>query len=156
MSRKGIKRKRKLLPDVMYDNLIVTKLVNTIMKRGRRSIAEKIAVNAIEKLAASSNIDAMEALGKVIENTKPNVEVRSKRIGGATYQVPVEIQADRALALALRALVISAKTRKSERTMEDKFAAELVDAYNGKGGATKMRTDKHKMAEANKVFACYA
>ncbi len=152
MPRKNTPTKRELIPDTQYGDMLVAKFIGFLMKRGKRSIAEKIfysAMDSIEKKAGQPGIDVFH---KAINNIKPVLEVKSRRVGGATYQVPVEVRADRRLALAIR-WVISFSRSRGEHTMAEKLASELVAAANNEGASIKKKEDTHKMAEANKAFA---
>lgn len=146
--------KRKIIADPIYNDELITKLVNRVMLDGQKSKAQKIVYEALEILKEKTGEDAVEAFHKAIENVKPLVEVRSRRIGGATYQVPFEVQERRSLSLALRWIVTSARTKQG-RPMVDRLSQELLDAYNGVGAAVKRKDDVHKMADANKAFAHY-
>ncbi len=154
MARKGIAHKRGVLPDPKYNDTTVAKLINTLTSDGKKSTAEKILYKSLEILAEKSSDDALKVFKKAIDNIKPVLEVKSRRVGGATYQVPVEVRPERKLSLALRWLVRHATSR-SEKSMVLKLASELHDASNGRGGAVKKKDDTHKMAEANKAFAHY-
>lgn len=153
MARKGSTKKREITPDSVYGRPIVSKLINYVMQDGKKSIAEKIVYSSfdiVQKKAKSD--DPMNVFDTAMQNIKPSVEVRSRRVGGATYQVPTEVREERAIALSLNWLVSSAQNR-SEKSMEEKLASEIVDAYNNRGGAVTSRVNKEKMAEANKAFA---
>jgi small subunit ribosomal protein S7 len=152
MSRRKRIDKRQVLPDPKYNSLLVTKFVNGLMRQGKRSVAEKIFYHAIDLAQKRSGKSGMEIFHKAVDNVKPMLEVKSRRVGGANYQVPVEVRSERRQALAIRWLVQYSKER-SERTMSDKLAAEIVAAANNEGSAIKKREDTHKMAEANKAFA---
>lgn len=152
MSRRRTAEKRVVLPDAKYGDKVVTKFINNVMEDGKKAVAEKIIYSAFDILAAKTKQDALKVFAEAIENVKPVVEVRSRRVGGATYQVPVEVRADRRQALAIRWIVDAAKKR-SETTMTDRIANELLDAFANKGSAVKKREDTHKMAEANRAFA---
>lgn len=152
MPRKARATKREILPDPKYNDLLVAKFINKIMKNGKKSIAEKICYGAFEILHKKANDDPVKVFKKAVENAKPLVEVKSRRVGGATYQVPTEIPADRRVALAFTWIITFARSR-SEKTMIEKLAGELLDAFNNKGNTIKKRDDTHKMAEANKAFA---
>jgi len=154
MARKGISKKRELLEDPVYGEILVSKLINYVMRQGKKSVAEWVVYGAFDIVSQKLNVDPLEAFKKALENVTPSIEVRSKRVGGATYQVPVEVRDERALSLALRWLVTAAQAR-SEKTMRDKLGAEIVDAYNNRGGAVSTRENKRKMAESNKAFAHY-
>jgi small subunit ribosomal protein S7 len=146
--------KRKIIADPIYNDELITKLVNRVMLDGQKSKAQKIVYGALEVLKEKTGEEAVEAFHKAIENVKPLVEVRSRRIGGATYQVPFEVPERRALSLALRWIVTSARTKQG-RPMIERLSQELLDAYNGVGAAVKRKDDVHKMADANKAFAHY-
>jgi len=155
MSRRRAAEKRDILPDAQFGSVIIAKLINYAMIQGKKSQSESIVYGAIESLARKIKKDPVESFEEVVENLKPLVEVKSRRVGGATYQVPVEVKPNRSLALTLKWLTHAAKARKGEKTMVDKMAAELFDAYNKKGAAYKKKEDTHKMAEANKAFSHY-
>lgn len=146
--------KRDVLKDPLYDSKVVTKLINTIMIDGKRGVAQKIVYNAFDMVKEKTNQDAMEVFDKAMENIKPSLEVKSRRVGGANYQVPVEVRGDRSQALALRWLVTASRNR-GGHTMALNLANEIMDAANGTGAAVKKREDTHRMAEANKAFAHY-
>ena len=154
MSRRRTAEKRIVLPDAKYGDKVVAKFINNIMEDGKKAVAEKIVYSAFDILAAKTKQDALTVFGEAIENVKPVLEVKSRRVGGATYQVPVEVRADRRQALAIRWIIDAAKKR-SETTMTEKVANELLDAFANKGSAVKKREDTHKMAEANKAFSHY-
>lgn len=154
MPRKGPVPKREVLPDPIYNSRLVTKFVNRLMYSGKKGAAEKIFYSALESLAEKTTEDAMKAFEKALENVKPHLEVKSRRVGGATYQVPMEVKPDRQISLAIRWLINYARSR-SEKGMQAKLSAELLEAWNGRGGAVKKREDTHRMAEANKAFAHY-
>ncbi len=154
MSRRHSAEKRIVLPDAKYGNKVVAKFINNIMEDGKKAVAEKIVYSAFDILAAKTKQDALEVFTTALENVKPVVEVRSRRVGGATYQVPCEVRADRRQALAIR-WIIAAAAKRSETTMTDRVANELLDAFANKGAAIKKREDTHRMAEANKAFAHY-
>jgi len=154
MPRKGPPARRYLQPDPIYKSVLVTQLVNKILQRGKRSIAEKIVYDALSSIEEKTDSDPIDTLKRAIENVRPQLEVRSRRVGGATYQVPVEVRPRRATTLAIRWLVSFARDRR-ERTMSERLANELLDASNGIGATAKRREDTHKMAEANKAFAHY-
>ncbi len=157
MPRKGKVPKREVLPDPIYDSVVITKLVNAIMLDGKRGKAQKIIYGALEKVENTTGKKAMDVFNEALENIMPVVEVRSRRIGGANYQIPVEVSDKRRQALGLRWLVTYTRLRKdrNEKTMVDKLAGELMDAANETGGAVKKREDVHRMAEANRAFAHY-
>ena len=145
--------KREILPDPVYGDLIVAKFINNLMKKGKKSLAEKIFYQSIEKIKKQGKVDdGIELFKKAIDNVAPMLEVKSKRIGGATYQVPIEISEGRRIALAMRWIINYSKSRKGQ-TMADKLAAELLAAANNDGSAVKNKEDTHKMAEANKAFS---
>ena len=152
MPRRRSPEKRKILPDPKYKDIIVAKFMNHIMKDGKKSVAEKIVYEAIEKIKSKTKEEPINVFNEAINNIKPTVEVRSRRVGGATYQVPVEVKSKRAQALAIRWLVDASRKRK-DKQMSDKIFNELYDAYEKKGSAVKKREDVHKMAESNKAFA---
>jgi small subunit ribosomal protein S7 len=154
MPRKGPATRRDLLPDAIYDSLLVTQIQNRILMRGKRNLAESIVYDALAKVGDKTGKEPLQILKKAVDNIKPLLEVRSRRVGGATYQVPVEVQSRRGTTLAIRWLVTFARKRR-ERTMADRLAAEILDASGGAGAAVKRREDMHKMAEANKAFAHY-
>ena len=154
MSRRHSAVKRQILPDAKYGDKVVAKFTNCVMLDGKKSVAEGIVYGALETLAQKSKSDAVKSFHEALDNVKPVVEVRSRRVGGATYQVPVEVRTDRRQALAIRWL-IDASRKRSESTMTDRLAAELLDALNNRGSAVKKREDTHKMAEANKAFSHY-
>jgi small subunit ribosomal protein S7 len=152
MPRKGPIPKREILPDPKYGNLKLAKFVNNLMERGKKSTAEKIIYSALEEISTKAKRDPLEVFEEALDNVGPHVEVKSRRVGGATYQVPLEVKSGRKLALAMRWIVTSAKKR-SEKKMSTKLANELLEASDGKGEAVKKRQDTHKMAEANKAFS---
>ncbi|MFQ5478537.1 MAG: 30S ribosomal protein S7 [Candidatus Binatia bacterium] len=154
MSRKGPARKRELLPDPKYKEKLVTQFVNGMMLEGKKSLAERIFYSALELVEERTTDGGLETFKKAMDNVKPSVEVRSRRVGGATYQVPIEVRPSRRTALAIRWIVSNARSR-SEKTMRDRLAAELIEAANNRGSAVKKREDTHRMAEANKAFAHY-
>ena len=152
MSRKRKAPKKIQIVDAKYKSTIIPKLINSIMYDGKKTTAEKIIYEAIDKIKSKTKDEPLEIFNEAINNIKPSVEVRSRRVGGATYQVPVEVKSKRAQALAIRWLVDSARKRK-DKNMSDKIFNELYDAYEKKGAAVKKREDVHKMAESNKAFA---
>ena len=152
--RRSLAAKREVLPDPKYGSRLVAKFVNIMMIRGKKSTAETIMYVALASVEERSKQEALKMFKTAIENVKPAVEVKSRRVGGSTYQVPVEVRPDRRTSLAMR-WVIGAARRRPERSMADKLAAELLDAANNRGTAVKKREDTHKMAEANKAFAHY-
>jgi small subunit ribosomal protein S7 len=154
MPRKGPASRREIPPDPIYSSVLVTQIQNRVMTRGKKALAEKVVYDALTKVGEKTGKDPLPILKKAIDNIKPLLEVRSRRVGGATYQVPVEVQSRRGTTLAIRWLVIFARGRR-ERTMADRLAGEILDASGGTGSAVKRREDMHKMAEANKAFAHY-
>jgi len=154
MPRKGPATRRELLPDPIYQSLLVTQIQNRLMMRGKRSLAEAIVYDALKKVADKTGKDPLPMLKKAVDNIKPLLEVKSRRVGGATYQVPVEVDSRRGTTLAIRWLVTFSRKRR-ERSMADRLAGEVLDASGGAGSAVKRREDMHKMAEANKAFAHY-
>ena len=154
MPRKGPATRRELLPDPVYRSLLVTQVVNKVMLKGKRSVAERIVYDALTMIEAKTGSEPVSTLKRAVDNTKPQLEVRSRRVGGATYQVPVEVRPRRATTLSIRWLVGYSRQRR-ERTMAERLAAELMDASNGVGAAVKRKEDLHKMAESNKAFAHY-
>lgn len=154
MSRRRAAVKRLIIPDPIYGSEMLTKFMNLLMLNGKKSVAEKIVYGALDNISSKGHKEPLEVLSKALENVQPRVEVKSRRVGGATYQVPVEVRPSRRLVLAMRWLIEAARKR-SERTMPAKLAGELLDAFAGRGTANKKREDVHKMAEANKAFAHY-
>ena len=154
MPRRGPAPRREINPDPIYSSILVTQIQNRILLRGKRSLAESIVYEALGKVGDKTGKDPLPTLKKAIDNIKPLLEVRSRRVGGATYQVPVEVQSRRGTTLAIRWLVTFARNRR-ERSMADRLAGEILDASGGAGAAVKRREDMHKMAEANKAFAHY-
>jgi small subunit ribosomal protein S7 len=154
MPRKGHVPKRKVLPDPIYNSPIVTRLMNNIMKEGKKGVAQEILYGAFERVEKVTNRPALDVFNDALANITPQLEVRARRIGGANYQVPVEVRPDRKMTLCLRWLTQYARLRK-EKTMEEKLANEIIDAANGVGNAVKKRDDTHRMAESNKAFAHY-
>jgi small subunit ribosomal protein S7 len=152
MSRKKTQPKKVVVPDPIFKSTIIPKLINSIMYDGKKVVAEKIVYEAIEKIKSKTKEEPINVFNEAINNIKPTVEVRSRRVGGATYQVPVEVKTKRAQALAIRWLVDASRKRK-DKHMSDKIFNELYDAYEKKGSAVKKREDVHKMAESNKAFA---
>jgi small subunit ribosomal protein S7 len=152
MSRKKTQPKKFVVPDPIFNSTIIPKLINSIMYDGKKGVAEKIVYDAIEKIKLKTKEDPINIFNEAINNIRPTVEVRSRRVGGATYQVPVEVKSNRAQALAIRWLVDASRKRK-DKHMSDKIFNELYDAYEKKGSAVKKREDVHKMAESNKAFA---
>lgn len=154
MPRKGPVPKREILPDPIYNSRMVTRFVNRLMYDGKKGAAEKIFYNALGVLAEKTNEDALHAFEKAVENIKPHLEVKSRRVGGATYQVPMEVRPERQVSLAIRWMINYARAR-GEKGMVNKLSGELIDAFNNRGGAIKKKEDTHRMAEANKAFAHY-
>jgi small subunit ribosomal protein S7 len=154
MPRRREVPKREILPDPVYNSQLVTKFVNSVMKQGKKSVAERILYGALEVVSEKTQDDPMKVFKKAVENVKPALEVKSRRVGGSTYQVPVEVRPNRRTSLAIRWLIEYSAAR-GERTMREKLAGELLDASNLKGGAMKKKDDTLKMAEANKAFAHY-
>ncbi len=154
MPRKGHISKREKMPDPKYNDLVVERLINRVMLDGKKSTASRIVYGAFDLIESKMKEEALKVFHKAMDNVKPELEVKARRVGGATYQVPVEVRLNRKLSLAIRWIMRYAKER-SERTMTEKLAGELIDAYNNKGGSVKKREDTHKMAEANKAFAHY-
>ncbi|NMA33440.1 MAG: 30S ribosomal protein S7 [Clostridiaceae bacterium] len=154
MPRKGHTPKRDVLPDPIYNNKVVTKLINNIMLDGKKGVAQKICYGAFDIIKEKTGKDPIEVFEQAMNNIMPVLEVKARRVGGATYQVPVEVRSDRRQALALRWLVGYARDR-GEKTMRERLAGEIMDAANGAGGAFKKKEDTHKMAEANRAFAHY-
>ena len=154
MSRRHAAEKREVLPDAKYGDKVLTKFMNNLMSHGKKSVAETIVYNAMERVETRLKRSPIEVFTEALDNIKPSVEVRSRRVGGATYQVPVEVRPERREALAIRWLIDSSR-RRNEHTMEERLAGELVDAVNGRGTAVKKREDTHKMADANKAFSHY-
>jgi len=154
MSRRHKAEKREILPDAKFGDLVITKFINALMSDGKKSASEKILYAAFDRVHEKTKAEPVALFHDALNNVKPHLEVRSRRVGGATYQVPVEVRHDRALALAIRWLIGGARSR-SDKTMEERLAAELLDASNNRGSAIKKREETHKMAEANKAFAHY-
>ena len=154
MPRKGEVRRREVLPDPKFHDRSVTKFINTMMEGGKKSVAEGIFYHALDVVSERTKEDPVAIFRRALENVRPSVEVRSRRVGGATYQVPVEVRPVRRLSLGMRWLVQYARAR-SEKSMADRLAGELIDAANGRGAAMKKKDDTHRMAEANKAFAHY-
>ena len=154
MPRKGHTQKREVLADPMYNSVVVTKLINNIMLDGKKGVAQKIVYGAFDKIANRTGKDAIEVFEEAMNNVMPALEVKARRIGGATYQVPIEVRPERRQALGLRWITLYSRQR-SEKTMEERLANEIMDAANNTGSSVKKREDMHKMAEANKAFAHY-
>ena len=154
MPRKGPAPRRELMPDPIYRSTLVTQLVNKVLVRGKRSLAERIVYDALEVIKDKTQTEPIATLKRAVDNTRPQLEVKSRRVGGATYQVPVEVRPRRATTLAIRWIVGYSRQRR-EKTMSERLAGELLDASNGIGAAIKRREDLQKMAESNKAFAHY-
>ena len=154
MTRKGHTQKREVLADPMYNNVVVTKLINNIMLDGKKGVAQKIVYGAFDRVAAKTGKEALEVFEEAMNNIMPLLEVKARRIGGATYQVPIEVRPDRRQALALRWLTMFSRKR-SEKTQEERLANEIMDAANNTGASVKRKEEMHRMAEANKAFAHY-
>ncbi len=154
MPRKGYIAKREVLPDPMYNSVVVTKLINNIMLDGKKGVAQNIVYGAFDIIAEKTGKDAVEVFTQALENIAPLLEVKARRVGGATYQVPIEVRADRRQTLGLRWLTLYSRQR-NEKTMRERLAGEIMDAANNMGAACKKREDTHKMAEANKAFSHY-
>ena len=154
MPRKGPAPRRELMPDPIYHSVLVTQIVNKVLQRGKRSTAERIVYEALDIVKEKTQSEPLPALKRAVENVKPQLEVKSRRVGGATYQVPVEVRPRRANTLAIRWIVGYSRQRR-EKTMAERLANELLDASNGVGASVKRREDMHKMAESNKAFAHY-
>ncbi len=154
MPRKGYIAKREVLPDPMYNNIVVTKLINNIMLDGKKGVAQSIVYGAFEIIAEKTGKDPVEVFTQAMENIMPVLEVKARRVGGATYQVPIDVRPDRRQTLGLRWLTLYARQR-NERTMRERLAGEILDATNNMGSAVKKKDDTHKMAEANRAFSHY-
>ena len=154
MSRRHKAEKREVIPDAKYGDLIVAKFMNSVMYDGKKSIAEQIVYGALDIVEAKLKSDPLAVFKPALENVAPAIEVRSRRVGGATYQVPVEVRFERRQALAIRWLITAARAR-NDKTMVDRLSAELIDASNNRGNAVKKREDTHRMAEANRAFSHY-
>ena len=154
MSRRHAAEKREILPDAKYGDKVITKFMNNLMLDGKKSVAESIVYGALERAQGRLKREPVVLFHEALDNMKPSVEVRSRRVGGATYQVPVEVRTERREALAIRWLIAAARKR-NENTMEERLAGELLDAMNSRGSAVKKREDTHKMADANKAFSHY-
>jgi small subunit ribosomal protein S7 len=147
--------KREILPDPLYNSTLVSKFINTLMARGKKSLAERVLYHSLDIVKDKTGDDPLKVFKKAIDNAKPSLEVKSRRVGGSNYQVPVEVNPNRRLSLSMRWLVGYARTRADGKTIEERLANELLDASNLRGGAVKKREDTHRMAEANKAFAHY-
>ncbi len=154
MSRKGFRSKRKVLPDPKYHDKLISKFINKVMLQGKKSLAERLVYQSLEKAQQKLNDDALKIFKQALDNIKPVVEVCSRRVGGATYQIPIEVRPERRVSLGLRWVVDYARQR-NEKTMVDRLAGEILDAYHGRGNAVKKKEDVHRMAEANKAFSHY-
>jgi small subunit ribosomal protein S7 len=154
MSRRRAAEKREVLPDAKFGDVVVSKFMNSVMLDGKKSAAERIVYGAFDLIASRGGNDPVKMFHEALENVKPQIEVRSRRVGGATYQVPVDVRAGRAQALAFRWLIATARAR-SENTMVERLSGELMDAANNRGAAVKKREDTHRMAEANRAFSHY-
>ena len=154
MSRRHAAEKREVLPDAKFGDIVLTKFMNNLMIDGKKAVAERIVYNAFDRVEDKLKKAPVEVFHEALDNIKPNLEVRSRRVGGATYQVPVDVRPERREALAIRWMIAAAKNR-NENTMEERLAGELLDAVNNRGAAVKKREDTHKMAEANKAFSHY-
>ena len=154
MSRRHSAEKREINPDAKFGNLVISKFMNTIMIQGKKSVAEAIVYGALEAIEGKTKSDPIKVFEQALDNVMPSIEVRSRRVGGATYQVPVEVRTVRRQALGIRWIIIAARER-SEKTMTDRLSAELLDESNNRGNAVKKREDTHRMAEANRAFSHY-
>jgi small subunit ribosomal protein S7 len=154
MPRRKVVSKRPVLPDPKYGDVLITRCVNVIMRRGKKSLAQRVVYDALEVLRERTDEEPLQVFRRAVDNVKPVLEVRSRRVGGSTYQIPVDVNPDRRIALSMRWIVGSARAR-GERGMTRRLAAELLDAYNNTGNAVKKKEDTHRMAEANKAFAHY-
>jgi small subunit ribosomal protein S7 len=154
MSRRHRAEKREIIPDPKYGDVVLAKFMNSLMFEGKKSAAERIVYGALEKIESKAKRDAIQKFHEALDNVKPALEVRSRRVGGATYQVPVEVRMDRRQALAIRWIITAARGR-NENTMEERLSGELLDAANNRGTAVKKREDTHRMAEANRAFSHY-
>jgi small subunit ribosomal protein S7 len=154
MSRRHRAERREVNPDPKYNDLVVSKFMNSIMKEGKKSVAERIVYGALDKMQTKAKSNPVQLFHQALENVMPAVEVRSRRVGGATYQVPVEVRNERRQALAIRWIITAARAR-NENTMEERLSGELLDAANNRGTAVKKREDTHKMADANRAFSHY-
>ena len=154
MSRRHSAEKRQVLPDAKFGDIVLTKFMNSLMLHGKKSTAESIVYGALDKVQDKLKKSSVDSFHEAVENIKPSIEVRSRRVGGATYQVPVEVRPERRQALAIRWLIKASRGR-NENTMEERLASEIIDAVSSRGAAVKKREDTHKMAEANKAFSHY-
>ena len=154
MSRRHRAEKREVLPDPKFGNMVVSKFMNSIMYAGKKSVAETIVYGAFDMIEGKTKLNPLSVFEQALDNVMPTIEVRSRRVGGATYQVPVEVRTDRRQALGIRWLIVAARER-NEKTMTERLSAELLDASNNRGNAVKKREDTHRMAEANRAFSHY-
>ena len=154
MSRRHRAERREVNPDPKFNDLVISKFMNSIMRQGKKSVAERIVYGALDRMQSRAKSDPIQMFHSALENVMPAVEVRSRRVGGATYQVPVEVRTERRQALAIRWLITAARGR-NEKTMEERLSGELLDAANNRGTTMKKREDTHKMAEANRAFSHY-
>lgn len=154
MPRKGRVERREILPDPKYNNVLLQKFINCVMRKGKKSLAEKIVYGALDIIKDRTKDDPLKIFKQAVENVKPVLETRPRRVGGATYQVPIEVRPERRVSLAIRWIIQYAKER-NEKTMKERLAGELLDAYHNRGAAIKKKEDTHRMAEANKAFAHY-
>ena len=154
MPRRGKVKKKKLKPDPFYNSTVISEFINTVMKKGKKSLAEKIVLRSMERVKTKAKEDPLKMFEKAVENVKPMLETKSRRVGGATYQVPIDVSMNRSTSLAVRWLIRFARER-GGKSMVEKLSAEIIDAVNSRGGAIKKKEDAHKMAEANRAFAHY-
>jgi small subunit ribosomal protein S7 len=154
MSRRHRAEKREIIPDPKFGDIVLTKFMNSVMKDGKKSVAESIVYGALDQIESKTKQNPVQLFHQALENVMPTIEVRSRRVGGATYQVPVEVRPDRRQALAIRWIITAARGR-NENTMVERLSGELLDAFNNRGTAVKKREDTHRMAEANKAFSHY-
>jgi small subunit ribosomal protein S7 len=154
MPRRAVVQRREVLPDPKYGSRLVAKFIDTMMRAGKKSLAERVMYHALDQIGEKTKQDPLKLFKQAVDNVKPALEVKSRRVGGSTYQVPVEVRPERRTSLSMRWIVGFAR-RRSEKTMQDRLAAELLDAANNRGAAVKKREDTHRMAEANKAFAHY-
>ena len=154
MARRREAVKRKILPDPKFDDILVARFINNLLKQGKKSVAEGIFYGALDAVGEKTNEDPIKVFKKAVDNVSPHLEVKSRRVGGATYQVPIEVRDGRRIALSIRWIIQNARAR-SGRSMSEKLTGELIDAYNNAGGSIKKKEDVHRMAEANKAFAHY-
>ncbi len=154
MSRRHAAEKREVFPDAKFGDIVLTKFMNSLMYAGKKSVAEAIVYGAFDAIEQKTSQDPVKVFHEALGNVKPDLEVRSRRVGGATYQIPIEVRSDRGQALAIRWIISSARSR-SENTMMERLSGELMDAANGRGAAVKKREDTHRMADANKAFSHY-